>query len=107
MSATSDNEGRFDPRSILSLAGRVTFSSCAPHPALEADVSCYWTADFGEGENIISSLPDGSIDVTFDLLQHQGWITAAQQTERTHRFPGPVSLLGIRFVPGAVARLTG
>jgi AraC-like DNA-binding protein len=91
----------WDPRSAVANPGA---GAVRPSPALRSHVSAYWWAN-GGGE--VQTLPDGCVDLTFDLVQATAFVTGV--TTRPHRWtlPAAARLFGVRFVPGAALPLLG
>jgi AraC-like DNA-binding protein len=99
----------FAPRSVVVLDGRPDWSSLSPHPSLRAHVSSYWTVRFEGARHTIRSIPDGSVDVAFDLLaaEPSAFVTGPQSEPRTFTVEGRSDLVAARVAPGASSDLLG
>ncbi|MFO0616925.1 MAG: helix-turn-helix domain-containing protein [Polyangiaceae bacterium] len=99
----------FDPKSVVVIEGSPAFASAAPHPSLRAHVSAYWTVRCDGPRHTIRSLPDGCVDVAFDLLAStpSAFVTGPQRRARTFEVEGKSHLVGVRIAPGACFDLLG
>ena len=83
------------------------YQEYAPQPALSHLVRCYWTVR-GRTESQVAHvnrvLPDGCMDVIFDLADRAGpqaLIIGTMLQARVFEHAGSMDMLGVRFVPGA------
>ena len=75
----------------------------APHPALRPFVACYWTSTAPAGAGARRILPDGCIDILFDLEDggpRAGTIVGAMTRPFLFEPQGAVSFVAVRFRPG-------
>jgi AraC-like DNA-binding protein len=79
----------------------------APHAALASLVRCYWTVSgraAAPDPAVNRVLPDGCMDVIFDLHEPArggGMIVGTMLTASVFHHIGEIDMLGVRFVPGA------
>jgi AraC-like DNA-binding protein len=91
----------------------------APSAALAGAVECFWTmrpADALPGEVQSRVLPDGCMDVIFDLgdarstgggpARPRSYVVGAMRTPVTVRHSGRIDMLGVRFRPGGAWAFT-
>jgi AraC-like DNA-binding protein len=99
----------FSPRSVVILKGSPAGATTLPHPALAANVSSFWELHLAQGSHRVRSLPDGCVDLTFDLSPAgpAAYVTGPQLEPRTFDLSGRVALLGVRLAPGAAPPLLG
>ncbi len=85
----------------------------APAPHLAGVVACYWT--YGGGADVVPSegvgpdfvVPDGCMDLLFDLSEGTGHIVGAMTEPLVVERSPSDKLLGVRFRPGAAGALVG
>ena len=78
----------------------------APHPALAAWVSAYWTLQTADGRHVVRTLPDGCIDLTLRLGRApRAFLAGAQRRACRWTLEGRVHLIGARLLPGTAALL--
>jgi AraC-like DNA-binding protein len=78
----------------------------APHPALAAWVSSYWTLKTGDGRHVVRTLPDGCVDLTLRLGgAPRAFLAGAQRRACRWTLEGRVHLVGARLLPGTAALL--
>jgi AraC-like DNA-binding protein len=99
----------FSPLSVVIIKGSADELLSSPHPALATHVSSFWALHLERGPHRIRSLPDGCVDVTFDLAAPTpiARVTGPQLEPRTFELEGRVALFGIRLLPGAAPPLLG
>jgi AraC-like DNA-binding protein len=97
----------FDPRSVVVLQGQPVWSNSAPHAALAAHVSSYWSVRLEGQSQTVRSLPDGCSDLAFDLaaVEPVAYVTGPQQRANTFEVKGRVELFGVRFLPAGATLL--
>ena len=72
----------------------------APHPALAAWVSAYWTLQTADGRHVVRTLPDGCIDLTLRLGRApRAFLAGAQRRACRWTLEGRVHLIGARLSP--------
>lgn len=79
------------------------YAEHAPSERLRAYVECYWTSSASPAEPLlpVRILPDGCMDIIFDLATAEGAVIGTM-THSILTLPGPrADLLGVRFRPGA------
>jgi AraC-like DNA-binding protein len=78
---------------------------------LRQHVSSYWTISFGGGVgSTVRTLPDGCVELTFDLTRKEApgaYVTGPLIEAASFVHAQPVSLLGVRFLPGGALPLLG
>jgi AraC-like DNA-binding protein len=79
----------------------------APPAALDGRVECLWTLRSEGAEALNRVLPDGCIDLLFDLVDGRGFAVGAMTRAVPVRLSGRVEILGVRFRPGGAASLLG
>jgi AraC-like DNA-binding protein len=83
----------------------VRYAEFAPAPPLAALVRCYWSAAGEESASAINRvLPDGCMDVIFDLKPDSStpsFVVGAMLEASVHPRLGWTDFFGVRFVPGA------
>lgn len=97
----------FRPKSatILRSSG-FHWAEYAPHPALAAWVTAYWTLETLPGKHVVRSVPDACIDLTVRLGSRVDvYLTGAQTRAQHWPLRGRVQLVGARLAPGAGALL--
>jgi AraC-like DNA-binding protein len=99
----------FSPLSVVILKGSPAEATSRPHPALAGHVSLFWALTLERGPHRVRSLPDGCVDLTFDLAAATpaAHVTGPQLEPRTFELEGRVALLGVRLLPGAAPTLLG
>lgn len=93
----------------------IVYLEHAPAPALRAHVECYWSiasSDAGAGASCNRVLPDGCMDVIFDLSHAGGgvipWracVVGTMTRSVVTQADGNTDLFGVRFRPGAAPAL--
>jgi AraC-like DNA-binding protein len=79
----------------------------APSSALAGCVECLWTLRSERAEALSRVLPDGCMDLLFDLMDGRGFAVGAMTRALPVRLSGRVEILGVRFRPGGAASLLG
>ena len=99
----------YSPRSVVILRGEAQVLSTGPHPALATYVSGLWALSFEEGHHTVRSLPDGCVDLTFDLAASPsvGYVSGPQTEPKSFTLVDRVAFLGARLFPGAASLLLG
>lgn len=77
----------------------------APPSALAGRVECLWTLRSEGVEALNRVLPDGCMDLLFDLVDGRGFAVGAMTRALPVRLSGRVEILGVRFRPGGAASL--
>ena len=104
----------YSPRSVfhhdVAREHAMRFATVAPCAALAPFISCFWTLSCVDatGSAPIRTLPDGSVDVMFDLSvasRPEAYVTGVRRQSQMVIHVGRVELLGIRFRSGAAAPL--
>jgi AraC-like DNA-binding protein len=93
--------------SVIALDQRAAISAYAVDPRLAGDVGAYWSLTVTDPPAHIRVVPDGQVDLVFDLNSGAANVSGAreQPTEIVHE--GPTRLLGASLVPGAAAAFLG
>lgn len=99
----------FSPLSVVILKGSPISATALPHPALSGHVSLFWALHLDQGPHRVRSLPDGCVDITFDLspTAPAAYVTGPQLEPRTFDLDSQVDLFGVRLFPGAAPPLLG
>jgi AraC-like DNA-binding protein len=99
----------FSPLSVVILKGSPGGVTSAPHPAIAGHVSGFWALEQERGPHTVRSLPDGCVDLTFDLSPAvpAAYVTGPQLEPRTFDLDGKLHLFGVRLFPGAAPLLLG
>ncbi|MDG5816907.1 helix-turn-helix domain-containing protein [Chitinispirillales bacterium ANBcel5] len=86
---------------------RVKYSEYAPFSCLSEFVVCYWSVTSkGPVANLPHRiLPDGCIDIIFDLENKLSFISGISKETARLYLNGTISFLGIRFHPGSIVHL--
>jgi AraC-like DNA-binding protein len=87
----------------------ITYSEHAPAPALATLIRCYWTASgsaLGGDVPLYRVLPDGCMDVIFDLADQPrngepAYVVGAMLEAEVFQHSGVLDMVGVRFAPGA------
>ena len=79
----------------------------APPPALAGRVECLWTLRSDGARSLNRVLPDGCMDLLFDLRLGRGSAVGAMTRALPVQLSGRVEILGVRFRPGGAASLLG
>jgi AraC-like DNA-binding protein len=96
----------FQPKSATILSASYGWAQFAPHTALSAWISSYWTLETGGGAHVVRTLPDGCVDVTLRLDGEPGaFLAAPHPRAQEWAFEGRRQLVGARMLPGAAALL--
>jgi AraC-like DNA-binding protein len=91
----------------------VRYREHAPAPALRRAVACYWTlrgaaaATDAAGERAHRVLPDGSLDILFDVAAGDAAVIGVMTRAIVSDAAGAVDLVGVRFHPGEAASYLG
>jgi AraC-like DNA-binding protein len=107
MSARDDHR----PRLTSALPGAAARAAWyPPDPRLAAAIAGYWTLDVDAPPATLSVIPDGLIDLTFELeLEARGpgaaWVTGPRTEPATYTHPRAIHLLGVGLQPGAARRV--
>ncbi|HEY6796194.1 MAG TPA: helix-turn-helix domain-containing protein [Kineosporiaceae bacterium] len=93
--------------SVLPGAG-LHFARYAPDPDLRPVVESYWTLEVDRPPAVVTVIPDGLIDVTFDLGARPAvYVTGALTRPERYVHERPVGLLGVSLLPGAALPVLG
>ena len=100
--------GRMPPphiTSVLPLDDRTQLRTHAVNPRLADKVSVYWTTTVVRPPARLRIIPDGQVDLVFDLDSGEGHLSGifTDPFEVTHE--RPLRLLGATLLPGAAATL--
>jgi len=81
-----------------------------PHPALQADVECMWTAcvrPSGGAAHTHRVLPDNCVDILWQDTGAAGFAVGMMSRAIHVASGGPVRTVAVRFKPGAAGRFLG
>src|SRR5262249_3838837 len=108
MSAPDDHR----PRLTSALPGAAARVAWYPaDPRLAAAIAGYWTLEVDAPPATIAIIPDGLIDLTFELpppgtgAPAAAWVTGAHTEPATYTHERPIRLLGVGLQPGAARRV--
>ena len=86
----------------------ISYREHSPAPPLAAFVRCYWTVrgrPSGDNLPVNRVMPDGCMDVIFDLTERRGaesaYIVGAMLEAQVFRHADEMAMIGVRFAPGA------
>jgi AraC-like DNA-binding protein len=82
----------------------ICYREYSPSPALSEYVACYWTLyTNGKINNEPHRiLPDGCIDIIFDLNSHVSFISGVASETSHLLLSGTIDMMGVRFLPKAI-----
>lgn len=84
------------------------FARYEPDLDLREAVEAYWTLDVTQPPAVITLIPDGLIDLTFDVgANPAAYVTGALDRPERYVHERPVSLLGVGLRPGVATRVLG
>jgi AraC-like DNA-binding protein len=84
----------------------VEYREHAPSPALRRIVACYWTLRSAPGARSHRVLPDGCLDLLFDLARPSASVVGVM-TRAIVAPAAPASFFGVRFQPGEAPSVLG
>ncbi|MEQ8767050.1 MAG: helix-turn-helix transcriptional regulator [Planctomycetota bacterium] len=85
-----------------------SYREIAPPPALARLVECFWTSTSRGGGDSHRVLPDGCIDILFDLeSRREPFVVGTMTRAEVVVAEKPSTLLGVRFRPGGAAAWLG
>ena len=92
---------------VLALEGAIVMETHAPDERIAALVSGYWTMRLDEPPGRLRIVPDGRVDLVFDLLAGVAHVSGvrADAFEVVHAIP--TRLLGVTLLPGVAPALLG
>src|SRR4051812_12427149 len=89
--------------SAIALDDRASLAAHAVDERLSEYVRTYWTLNVEEPPALVRVIPDGQVDLVFDLDSHAAHVagTCDKSFEAVHE--RPTHLLGVSLLPGAAA----
>jgi AraC-like DNA-binding protein len=93
--------------SVIALDDRATLMAHAVDPRLQGDVRSYWSVTIVEPPARMRVVPDGQIDLVFDLDSAEAHIGGARETPIEVVHERATRLLGATLLPGAAAAFLG
>jgi len=93
--------------SVIALDRRAAISAYAVDPRLAGDVGAYWSLTVMEPPAHIRVVPDGQVDLVFDLNSGAAHLSGALEQPMEIVHDGPTRLLGASLLPGAAAAFLG
>lgn len=96
------------PRISVLPGDGLRFGRYEPDASLAAHVDSYWTLDVDRPPAVLSVVPDGLVDLTFELGEHPAaWVTGPLRAAERYTHTRPVRLLGASLRPGAALPVLG
>jgi AraC-like DNA-binding protein len=95
------------PISVIALNDRAHLEAFSVDERLSGHVRSYWTLRVEQPPAKLRIVPDGQIDLVFDLLRGEAHVGGVREApfEVTHEHP--TELLGVSLLPGASSSLLG
>jgi len=93
--------------SVIALDDRAEITAYAVDPRLAGDVSTYWSLTVVVPPARIRVVPDGQVDLVFDLDSGAAHVGGAREQPMEAVHERPTRLLGVTLVPGAAATFLG
>ena len=85
---------------MFSFGDDVSYREHAPSPALRSRIDCYWTRFASGPASSTRVLPDGCIDILFDVDRGAASIVGVMTRALVSSNAQSTALLGVRFRPG-------
>jgi AraC-like DNA-binding protein len=95
------------PISVIALNDRAHLEAFSVDARLAAHVRTYWTLRVEQPPAKLRIVPDGQVDLVFDLLRGEAHVGGARQAPFDVVHERPMSLLGVSLLPGAAGALLG
>lgn len=92
--------------SILPTPG-IEVTEYPPAEVLAEHVERYWTLEISSPPAVIHLLPDGCIDVAFDLDRREAFVSGPLESSAQYTHERAVRLLGVNLRPGNAVALLG
>jgi AraC-like DNA-binding protein len=93
--------------SVLALEGTVSMATYAADARIAAQVSGYWTMRLDEPPARLRIVPDGRVDLVFDLLAGVAHVSGVRADAFEVEHTIPTRLLGVTLLPGVAPALLG
>jgi AraC-like DNA-binding protein len=93
--------------SVIALDDRAQLAAYAVDARLADHVRSYWSLRVAEPPAKLRIVPDGHVDLVFDLLHVEAHVSGARDAPFDVLHERPTNLLGINLLPGAVIPLLG
>jgi len=108
MSEPSFSHGIEAPRVSVLPGEGLRFARYAADADLRGTVESYWTLDVERPPAVLTVIPDGLVDLTFDVgARPAAYVTGAVTRPERYVHEHPVSLLGVSLQPGAALPVLG
>ena len=93
--------------SVIALDDRAKLATHAVDARLAEDVRCYWSLTIAEPPGRIRVVPDGQVDLVFDLDSGDSHIGGTREQSIVVAHERATRLLGVTLLPGAAAAFFG
>jgi AraC-like DNA-binding protein len=93
------------PISVIALNDRAHLEAFSVDQRLAAHVRSYWTLRVDQPPARLRIVPDGQVDLVFDLLRGEAHVGGARQAPFEVIHEQQTSLLGVSLLPGAASSL--
>lgn len=98
---------RMTPVSVLPLDDRAQLAAHVPDARLQEHVRSYWTLVVDEPPAKLRVVPDGHVDLVFDLTRAQAFVAGPRSEPLDVEHDRPTHLLGVTLLPGAATSVLG
>ena len=95
------------PISVIALNDRAHLEAFSVDERLAAHVRTYWTLRVDLPPAKLRIVPDGQVDLVFDLLRGEAHVAGAREAPFEVIHDQPTSLLGVSLLPGSASSLLG
>jgi AraC-like DNA-binding protein len=93
--------------SVFPAEGGARMRELPPSPALRAQVGRFWTLEVERPPVTVHVVPDGLIDLVFEIDAGRAWVTGAREAPARYTHERPTQLLGVNLLPGTAPDLLG